>query len=118
MLRSGGEAARIFRDPVFSPTNAWAFRTTFSAAGSYRGNAPLYSRFFAGDQFVRGLRDGELGPVAMTERTTPSRLIVPSPAYAGTNLITAANAEYRIPDRKSTRLNSSHLKLSRMPSSA
>lgn len=99
MLRSGGEAARIFRDPVFSPTNAWAFRTTFSAAGSYRGNAPLYSRFFAGDQFVRGLRDGELGPVAMTARTTPSGLIVPSPSYAGTNLITAANGEYRLPLR-------------------
>lgn len=99
MLRSGGEAARIFRDPVFCSTNAWAFRTTFSASGSYRGNAPLYSRFFAGDQFVRGLRDGELGPVAMTERTTPSGLIVPSPSYPGTNLITAANAEYRIPLR-------------------
>ncbi|HEX2666695.1 MAG TPA: POTRA domain-containing protein [Candidatus Acidoferrum sp.] len=99
MLRSGGEAARIFRDPVFSPANAWAFRTTFSAAGSYRGNAPLYSRFFAGDQFVRGLRDGELGPVAMTARTAPSGLIVPSPSYAGTNLITAANGEYRIPLR-------------------
>lgn len=99
MLRSGAEAARIFRDPVFSPTNAWAFRTTFSGAGSYRGNAPLYSRFFAGDQFVRGLRDGELGPLALTERITPSGLMVPSPSYTGTNLITAANAEYRIPLR-------------------
>jgi outer membrane protein assembly complex protein YaeT len=99
MLHSSGEAARIFRDPVLSPMNAWAFRTTFSAAGSYRGSAPLYSRFFAGDQFVRGLRDGELGPVAMTERATPSGVIVPSPSYAGANLITAANAEYRIPIR-------------------
>jgi outer membrane protein assembly factor BamA len=99
MLRSSGEAARIFRDPLFSPTNAWAFRTTFSAAGSYRGNAPLYSRFFAGDQFVRGLRDGELGPVAMTERATPSGVFVPSPSYAGASLLTAANAEYRMPLR-------------------
>jgi outer membrane protein insertion porin family len=104
MLRSGGEAARIFRDPVFSPANAWAFRTTFSAAGSYRGNAPLYSRFFGGDQFIRGLRDGELGPVAMTERTTPSGLIVPAPSYAGTNLITAANAEYRMPLRNGVKV--------------
>ena len=99
MLRSGAEAGRIFRDPVFSPANAWAFRTTFSAVGSYRGNAPLYSRFLAGDQFVRGLRDGELGPVAVTERATASGVMVPSPSYAGTNLITAANAEYRIPLR-------------------
>jgi outer membrane protein assembly complex protein YaeT len=99
MLRSSGEAARIFRDPVLSSTNAWAFRTTFSAAGSYRGSAPLYSRFFAGDQFVRGLGDGELGPVAMTERVTPSGVVVASPSYAGANLITAANAEYRVPLR-------------------
>ena len=99
MLRAHGEAARIFRDPVFSPANAWAFRTTFSAAGSYRGNAPLYSRFFAGDQFVRGLRDGELGALTITERTTPSGVIIPSPSYAGTNLTTAASAEYRVPLR-------------------
>jgi outer membrane protein assembly complex protein YaeT len=97
MLRSRGEAARIFRDPVFSRRNAWALRTSFSAAGSYHGNAPLYSRFFAGDQFVRGLRDGELGPVAMSERITPSGVIVPAPSYAGADLVSAANAEYRIP---------------------
>ena len=97
MLRSSGEAARIFRDPLFSSKNAWAFRTTFSAAGSYRGDMPFYSRFFPGDEYVRGLRAGELGPIAMTERLTPSGAIVSSPSYAGANLITAANAEYRIP---------------------
>lgn len=97
MLRSSGEAAGIFRDPLFSPKNAWAFRTTFSAAGSYRGDMPLYSRFFSGDEYVRGLRTGELGPMAMTQHLTPSGAIVSSPSYAGGNLITAANAEYRIP---------------------
>jgi outer membrane protein assembly factor BamA len=97
MLRSSGEAARIFRDPVFSPSNAWAFRTTFSAAGSYHGEMPFYSRFFSGDEYVRGLRTGELGPIAMTEHVTPSGAIIPSPSYAGANLIAAANAEYRIP---------------------
>src|SRR5205823_5421093 len=99
MVHASGETAYIFRDPLFASTNAWAFRTALSAAGSYRGAAPLYSRFFDGDEFVRGLRDGELGPVAMTERTTPSGVIVFSPSYAGANLITAANAEYRIPLR-------------------
>ena len=97
MLRSSGEAARIFRDPLFSPKNAWAFRTTFSAAGSYHGDMPFYSRFFAGDEYVRGLRTGELGPLAMSEHSTPSGAIVPSPSYAGASLITAANAEYRVP---------------------
>ena len=99
MLRSSGEAARIFRDPLFSPANSWAFRTIFNAAGSYRGEAPNSSRFFPGDEFVRGLGPGELGPVAMTERATPSGLLVPSPSYAGANLLTATNAEYRIPLR-------------------
>jgi outer membrane protein assembly factor BamA len=99
MLRSSAEAARIFRDPLFSPANAWAFRTTFNAAGSYRGDAPLYSRFFSGDEFVRGLRNGELGPIALTNRVTPNGATVTSPSPAGANLITAANAEYRIPLR-------------------
>lgn len=97
MLRSSGEAARIFRDPVFSMKNSWAFRTTFSAAGSYNGDMPFYSRFFSGDEYVRGLSAGELGPLAMTEHLMPSGALAASPSYAGANLITAANAEYRIP---------------------
>jgi outer membrane protein assembly factor BamA len=99
MLRTSGETARIFRDPLFASQNAWAFRTTFSAAGSYRGNMPLYSRFFSGDEFIRGLRTGELGPFAMTEKSLPSGAFTSSPSPAGANLITAANAEYRIPLR-------------------
>jgi outer membrane protein assembly complex protein YaeT len=97
MVRSSGEYARIFRDSLFAPKNAWAFRTTFSAAGSYRGNMPFYSRFFSGDEFVRGLRTGELGPLAMTEKSVASGASTFSPSPAGANLITAANAEYRIP---------------------
>jgi len=102
MLRSSGEAARIFRDPLFAPKNAWAFRTTFNAARSYRGNMPFYSRFFSGDEFVRGLRTGELGPLAMTATSAPSGATTFSPSPAGANLIAAANAEYRIPLRGGT----------------
>lgn len=97
MVRSSGEFARIFRDPLFASKNAWAFRTTFSAAGSYSGNLPFYSRFFSGDEFIRGLRAGELGPFAMNERILPSGATTFSPSPAGANLITAANTEYRIP---------------------
>ncbi|HEX4543045.1 MAG TPA: POTRA domain-containing protein [Candidatus Acidoferrum sp.] len=97
ILRSSGEYARIFRDPLFASKNAWAFRITSSAAGSYSGNTPFYSRFFSGDEFVRGLRTGELGPFAMTERILPSGATTSSPSFAGANLITATNAEYRIP---------------------
>ena len=97
MVRASGEAARIFRDPFFSPSNAWAFRTTFYGAGSDHGDMPLYARFFLGDEFIRGLRDGELGPYAMTEKTLPSGVALSSPSATGANLLTAANAEYHIP---------------------
>jgi outer membrane protein assembly complex protein YaeT len=96
MLRSAGEYSHIHRDPVFSSNNAWAFRTTFSGAGSYSGDMPLYARFFSGDQFVRGLQTGELGPYEMTTKTTSAGLPLPSAAPAGANLIAATNAEYRV----------------------
>ena len=99
MLRASGEAARIFRDPVFASKNAWAFRTIFSATGSYSGDMPFYSRLFAGDEFVRGLHTGELGPLTMTPQITPSGATTYAPSYAGANLLTATNAEYRIPLR-------------------
>jgi outer membrane protein insertion porin family len=96
MLRSSSEHSHIYRDPVFFSNNAWAFRTTFSGAGSYSGDMPLYARFFSGDQFVRGLQTGELGPYEMTSKTTSAGLPLPSAAPAGANLIAAANAEYRV----------------------
>jgi len=97
ILRSSGEYGRIVRDPIFSQGNAWAFRTTFSGAGSYRGEMPFYSRFFSGDEIVRGLRPGELGPFALTSKAVNSGATTYSAAPAGGNLIAAANAEYRIP---------------------
>jgi outer membrane protein insertion porin family len=97
MIRSSAEYSHIFRDPFFAPTNAWAFRTTFSGAGSYRGDMPFYARFFSGDELVRGLRAGELGPYAVTTRTVASGATTSSASSAGANLLTAANAEYRFP---------------------
>jgi outer membrane protein assembly complex protein YaeT len=96
MLRSSGEYFHIYRDPVFSSNNAWAFRTTFSGAGSYSGDLPLYARFFSGDQFVRGLQTGELGPYEISTRTTSTGLPLPSATPAGANLLAASNAEYRV----------------------
>lgn len=96
MLRSSAEYSRIVRDPIFSHGNAWAIRTTFSGAGSYRGVMPFYSRFFSGDEIVRGLRPGELGPYALTSKMAGSGATSYSAAPAGANLITGLNAEYRI----------------------
>jgi len=96
MLRSSGEYAHIYRDSVFSSNNSWAFRTTFSGAGSYHGDLPLYARLFSGDPFVRGVQAGDLGPYEMTTKTTASGLTLPSAAPAGANLIVATNVEYRV----------------------
>jgi len=97
MVRSSAEYGRIFRDPFFAPAGTWAFRTTFNGAGSYRGDMPIYARLFSGDELVRGLRSGELGPYAVTTRTAPNGTTSYSAAPAGANLVSAASAEYRFP---------------------
>src|SRR5438034_7485109 len=95
MVRSSAEYSRIFRDPIFTPHGAWAFRTTFCGAGSYRGDMPFYARLFSGDELVRGLRPGELGPDAVTVTTSTSSGLTYSAAPAGANLVTTSSAEYR-----------------------
>jgi outer membrane protein assembly factor BamA len=97
MVRSSAEYDRIFRDPFFAPSGAWGFRTAFSGAGSYRGDMPFYARLFPGDELVRGLRPGELGPYAVTVKTATSGATIYSAAPAGANLVTATSAEYRLP---------------------
>jgi outer membrane protein assembly factor BamA len=97
MVRSSAEYGRIFRDPLFTPSGTWAFRITFTGAGSYRGDMPFYARLFSGDELVRGLRPAELGPNAVTARTAASGATTYSASPAGANLLTAASAEYRIP---------------------
>jgi outer membrane protein assembly complex protein YaeT len=97
LLKSRAEYSRILRDPLFDRKNAWAFRTTVTAAGSYAGGMPIYARFFAGDEMVRGLRPGELGPYATKATISPSSATKYSAAPAGANLIAASNIEYRHP---------------------
>jgi len=97
MLRTSAEYCRIFRDPFFAPSGAWSFRTTFGGAGSYSGDMPFYARLFSGDELVRGLRPGELGPYAVTAKTAASGATIYSTAPAGANLVTATSAEYGFP---------------------
>jgi outer membrane protein assembly complex protein YaeT len=97
MFRSSEEYAHLFPDPIFCHQNAWAFRTSFGGAGSYQGDMPLYARIFSGDEQVRGLRPGELGPYASVSSPTPSGNTQYSAAPAGANLFGAANVEYRVP---------------------
>ena len=97
LLKSKMEYGQIFPDKVFDHHYAWAFRTTVSAAGSYRGDMPLYARFFSGDDLVRGLRPGELGPYQILSTVTPSGVTTYSAVPSGANLIAASNLEYRFP---------------------
>jgi outer membrane protein assembly complex protein YaeT len=98
VLRSNEEYARLYPDPFFSRQNSWAFRATFSGAGNYQGSMPVYARLFSGDAQVRGLNPGELGPYAIVPTTTASSGNQTFTALpAGANVVTAANAEYRIP---------------------
>lgn len=97
LLKSKAEYGQIFPDELFNHRNAWAFRTTVSAACSYQGDMPLYARFFSGDDFVRGLRPGELGPYQTLTSISPSGATTYSAIPSGANLIAASNVEYRVP---------------------
>jgi outer membrane protein insertion porin family len=99
MLRSSAEYSRIFADPFFHRQNSWAFRTIVTGAGSYKGNMPFYARFFSGDELVRGLRTGELGPEEVASSISAAGNQTYTAVPAGANLIAAANAEYRMPLR-------------------
>ena len=88
-----------------------------------RGNAVSSSRLRLEDAKGRPLQSvavtGEHGQtdVALDAATIGRRLVVAEPAgWADVARVTFAGRE--LTDRKSTRLNSSHLRLSRMPSSA
>jgi outer membrane protein assembly complex protein YaeT len=95
LLRSKAEYGRIVHDPIFKPDNSWAFRTTIIGVGSYSGDMPITARWYSGDQFVRGLRDGDLGPQALFMAGSSSGTTHYSTAPAGANLSAAENAEYR-----------------------
>jgi outer membrane protein assembly complex protein YaeT len=97
LLKSQAAYGRILPDEVIDSHNAWAFRTTIRAAGSYKGDMPLYAHFFSSDDLLRGLRPGELGPYQMASTVSGSGATTYSAAPAGANLVAASNLEYRVP---------------------
>jgi len=99
LLKSQAEYGRILPDKIVDNRNAWAFRTTVRGAGSYRGDTPLYARFFSSDDFVRGLRPGELGPYQTLSTVSSPGTTTYSAASTGADLVAASNLEYRVPLR-------------------
>jgi len=57
---------------------------------------PLYALLFSGDAQVRGLSSGELGPYAAVPSVSSSGNQTYTALPAGANVVTAANAEYRV----------------------
>ena len=100
LLRSSAEYARIARDPVFHGGNAWALRIYASGAGSYSGDMPRFAHLFQGDELVRGLRPGELGPYAASATLDANGATQYAGVPAGANLVGAANLEYRASPRE------------------
>jgi outer membrane protein assembly complex protein YaeT len=99
LLKSQAEYGRILPDRIFDSHNAWAFRTTVRAAASYRGDMPLSARLFSGEDLVRGLRPGELGPYQVISNSSSSGAATHGTVPAGADLVAASNLEYRIPLR-------------------
>jgi outer membrane protein assembly factor BamA len=95
LVRSNAEFGRVLPDSILRRENSWAFRTSFTGVGSYSGQLPAYARVFAGDDFVRGLRPGELGPKVVVATISSTGTTTYSATPGGANLIGAANAEYR-----------------------
>jgi outer membrane protein assembly factor BamA len=95
-VRSKAEYERAWHDPFFDQQNAWAFRTTFSGAGSYSGDLPFYARLFPGDDLVRGLRGGALGSQAVVSSVSSGGATTYSASPAGADLVAAASGEYRV----------------------
>ena len=97
LLQSSLEYTRLARDPFSHGRNAWAFRGYLAGVASHRGALPLESRLFAGDEFVRGFRPGELGPYAVIQTENAGGTATYHAQSPGANLVGGINAEYRIP---------------------
>jgi len=97
LVRSKAEYGQTFPDELFDHHNAWAFRTTLSAVGSYKGNLPPYALLYSGEDTVRGLQPGQLGPYETLATISPSGATAYSAVPAGSDLVAASNLEYRFP---------------------
>ncbi len=97
-IRTSLTAARLRADPLSGGRNAWAFRGHMSGTSSFGGQTlPFSARAFAGEDFVRGFRRGELGPAVLTKQDGPSGATVFGTQAGGTNALVAVNGEYRVP---------------------
>lgn len=96
-IRPSLDYARILPDPFSERRNTWAIRGAFAGAASFRGDLPFHDRLFAGEEYVRGFRTGELSPYAAEVSTNADGSPSIHAQSPGADLAGAINAEYRMP---------------------
>jgi len=96
LVRSSAQYDRLLSDPWTNGRNTWAFRSYIAGVSSFRGDLLLQSRYFAGDELLRGFRTGEISPYAVEDLTDSSGTRFHA-TPAGADLLTAVNTEYRVP---------------------
>lgn len=96
-IRPSADYARLLPDPFTDKRNTWAIRGTFAAAASFHGDLAFHDRLFAGDDYLRGFRTGELAPYAAMAAHNASGSDTYHAQSSGADLVGAINAEYRVP---------------------
>jgi outer membrane protein insertion porin family len=100
LVRSTIDYSRVFSSGSNQPAarrNAWAFRGFFSGVSSFRGDMPISSRLFAGNDLVRGAGTGELGPYGLSKTQNADGTTAYRADPSGANLVGAVSTEYRVP---------------------
>jgi outer membrane protein assembly factor BamA len=97
--------ARLFADPLTGGRNTWAFRGHAAGVRSLGGPLlPFTSRFYPGDELVRGARTNGLTPYLVVSGTGADGTQTSRAIAGGANAVAAANAEYRWPLEPRTEL--------------
>lgn len=98
LLRSTVEYTRLYSDPLTAGRNAWAWRGLVGGVSPYGGGSLLlHQRLFAGEEFVRGFRPGELGPYTLSTMQNADGTTTTRAQAGGANLVGILNGEYRVP---------------------
>jgi outer membrane protein insertion porin family len=91
------ENERLERDPLTNGHNTWAFRSYATGVSPLKGNLLFQNCYFAGNDVLRGFRSGEIAAYASENLTDASGKNSVHSFPAGTDLLAAINAEYRVP---------------------
>jgi outer membrane protein insertion porin family len=96
-IHPSADYVRRLPDHLTQERNTWVIRGAFAGTASFRGDLPYHDRLFAGDDYVRGFRTGELGPYAVVASHDAGGNDTFHAQSSGADLVGAVNTEYRMP---------------------